>query len=72
MEIDNKKILIGAGILVIGYLLYKKSVQLKEMKCISKYHQYREENSRLFELERYLSPEKQMNQQRQWMKINCN
>jgi hypothetical protein len=49
MEIDNKKILIGAGILVIGYLLYKKSVQLKEMKCISKYHQYREENSRLFE-----------------------
>ncbi len=35
MEIDNKKILIGAGVLVVGYLAYKnmKNNQSKLAKC---------------------------------------
>ena len=31
MKIDNKKILIGAGILVVGYLAYEK---FKPKKCV--------------------------------------
>jgi len=67
----NRNLLIGAGVLLVGYLLYKKSVKSKEMKCNNKYNELQLEKSGRFQIERYVSPEQEMNMKRQWMKINC-
>lgn len=68
----NINLLIGAGVVMVGYLLYKKSVKSKEMKCNSKYNQLQLEKAERFNKENYVSPEQEMNMKRQWMKINCN
>ena len=67
----NKNLLIGAGVVIVGYLLYKKSVKSKEMKCNSEYNKLQLKKSEGFRPENYVSPEQEMNLKRQWMKINC-
>jgi len=71
MKLDKKYILIGAGVLAVGYLLYKKSVKSKEMKCNSKYNELQLKKSEGFRPENYESPEQEMRLKKQWMKINC-
>lgn len=68
----NINLLIGAGVVIVGYLLYKKSVKSKEMKCNSEYNKLKLEKSNSVRTEQYVSPEQEMNMKRQWMKINCN
>jgi hypothetical protein len=67
----NTNLLIGVGVVIVGYLLYKKSVKSKEMKCNNKYNELQLEKSERFQIERYVSPEEEMNKKRQWMKMNC-
>ena len=67
----NRNLLIGAGVIVVGYLLYKKILKSKEMKCNGKYYNLQLKNSERFQAESYVSPEQEMNRKRQWMAINC-
>jgi hypothetical protein len=65
---NNRNLLIGAGVLVVGYLLWKKSVKSKKMKCEEEYSLQRKQFDTL---EYSLSLEEKMNKKRQWMKMNC-
>jgi hypothetical protein len=70
MKLDNKKILIGAGIVVIGYLLWKKSQRnslksrTKQMECDIRY-------SELAQPGVVKPPEYWKKKEEEWMKVNC-
>ena len=69
MIIDNKKLLIGAGVLVVGYLLWKKSkrnapISAKQMECDIRY-------SRLLQPTVEMPQEYWNKRKEDWMKANC-
>jgi hypothetical protein len=65
----NKNLLIGAGFVVVGYLLWKKSQRnslpsAKQMECDKRY-------SELSQPDVEKSPEYWKKKKEEWMKINC-
>ena len=67
---DNKKLLIGVGIVIIAYLLWKKSQgkslesRIKQMECDKRYSELAQPSV----MERQESWDKR---KEEWMKINC-
>ncbi len=66
----NKNLLIGAGVVVVAYLLYKKSQgkslesRIKQMECDSRY-------SELMQPDVVMPPKYWKKRREDWMKINC-
>lgn len=66
---NNKNLLIGAGVIVLGYLLWKKSqskslLSPKQMQCESEY-------SGLLQPSVEMPQEYWDKRKEDWMKINC-
>ena len=67
----NKNLLIGAGVVIVAYLLWKKSQgkslesRKKQMECDSRYLE-------LSQPEIVMPPEYWQKRKEEWMKINCN
>ena len=67
---NNKNLLIGAGVVIVGYLLWKKSQskslesRIKQMDCDSRYLE-------LMQPDVEMPPEYWQKRKEEWMKINC-
>jgi hypothetical protein len=66
---NNKNILIGTGVVIVGYLLWKKSQKKslqspKQMECESKYLELAQPS--------VIMPQEYWDKRKEdWMKINC-
>ena len=69
MKLDKKNILIGAGVVILGYLLWKKMkrnapISAKQMECDRRY-------SELLQPSVMMPEEYWKKRKDDWMKINC-
>lgn len=66
---NNRNLLIGAGVVIVGYLYFKKikrnsPTSAKQTECNSRY-------SKLLQPAVMMPPEYWAKREEEWMKINC-